>query len=44
MIAAIKLLGWSGKQDAAYALLEHLGSEQYQEVVVSALIHIGEMR
>ncbi|MCP4398102.1 MAG: HEAT repeat domain-containing protein [bacterium] len=42
VVAAIKLLGWSGQQDAAYALLEHLENEQYQEVVVSALFHIGE--
>ena len=42
VIAAIKLLGWSGRQDAAYALLERLGNEQYLEVIVSALIHIGK--
>ena len=42
VISAIKLLGWSGRQDAAYALLERLGNEQYLEVVVIALIHIGE--
>ena len=42
VVATIKLLGWSGRQDAAYALLEKLGNEQYLEVVVSALIYIGE--
>lgn len=42
VVSSIKLLGWSGLQDAAYALLERLGNEQYMEVVLSALIHIGE--
>lgn len=42
VLAAIKLLGWSGRQEAAYALLEQLGQEQLVEAVISALIHIGE--
>ncbi len=42
VVAAMKLLGWSGRQDAAYALLEKLGNEQYLEVVASSLIQIGE--
>ncbi len=41
VVAAIKLLGWSGRQDAAYALLEKLENEAYLEVVVSALVQIG---
>lgn len=40
--AAIKLLGWSGDQEAAYVLLEKLGDEQVLEAVVNALIQIGE--
>ena len=42
VLAAIKLLGWSGRKDAAYALLEKLEHEQLLEAVVSALIEIGE--
>lgn len=41
-LAAIELMGWSGCEDAAYALLEKLGHEQVSEAVISALIHIGE--
>ncbi len=41
-LAAIKLLGWSDSQEAAYALLEQLGQEQFIEAVISALIQIGE--
>lgn len=40
--AAIKLLGWSGRQEAATVLLEKLGEEQLLETVVNALIQIGE--
>jgi HEAT repeat protein len=40
-LAAIKLLGWSGCRDAAYALLEKLGYEQISEAAISALIEIG---
>ncbi|PIE31516.1 hypothetical protein CSA56_18095 [candidate division KSB3 bacterium] len=40
-VSSIKLLGWSGRQDAAYALLGKLENEAYLEVAVSALIHIG---
>lgn len=39
--AAIKLLGWSGRQEAASVLLEKLGDEQLLETVVNALIQIG---
>lgn len=42
MLAAIELMGWSGCQDAAYALLEKIGNEQVSEAVISALIQIGE--
>jgi HEAT repeat protein len=42
VMAAIKLLGWSGSQEAAYVLLEKLGDEQLLEAVASALIQIGE--
>jgi len=42
VLAAIKLLGWSGRKDSAYALLEKLDHEQLLEAVVSALIEIGE--
>lgn len=40
--AAVKLLGWSGRQQAATVLLEKLGDEQLLETVVNALIQIGE--
>lgn len=40
--AAIKLLGWSGRQEAAVVLLEKLGEEQLLETVVNALIQIGD--
>jgi HEAT repeat protein len=39
--AAIKLLGWSGRPDAATVLLDKLGEEQFLEIVVNALIQIG---
>ncbi|GAK49745.1 Alr1903 protein [Candidatus Moduliflexus flocculans] len=42
VLSAVKLLGWSGRKDAAYALLEKLDHEQLLEAVVSALIEIGE--
>lgn len=42
VIAAIKLLGWSGDQEAAYVLLEKLADEQVLEAIVNALIQIGE--
>jgi HEAT repeat protein len=42
VMAAIKLLGWSGSQEAAYILLEKLGDEQLQEIVTSALNQIGD--
>ncbi len=42
VLSAVKLLGWSGRQDAAYALLEKLEQESLVEAVVSALIEIGE--
>jgi len=42
VIAAIKLLGWSGHQEAAYVLLEKLGDEQLLEAISNALIQIGE--
>lgn len=42
VMAAIKLLGWSGSQEAAYVLLEKLGDEQVQEIVTIALNQIGE--
>lgn len=42
VLAAIELLGWSGSQEAAYALLEKLGDEQVSEAVISALIEIGK--
>ncbi|MBD3309171.1 hypothetical protein GF339_22400 [candidate division KSB3 bacterium] len=41
VLAAIKLLGWSGRQEAAYALLEKLEYEQLIEAVSSAVIAIG---
>lgn len=42
MSAAIKLLGWSERQEAAVVLLEKLGEEQLLETVVNALIQIGD--
>lgn len=39
--AAIKLLGWSGRQEAAVVLLEKLGDEQFLETALNALIQIG---
>ncbi len=42
VLAAIRLLGWSGRQEAAYALLEKIGQEQFVEVVCSSIIHIGD--
>ncbi len=42
VLAAIKLLGWSGRQEAAFALLEKIGQEQLVEAVGSAIIHIGK--
>lgn len=42
VMSAVRLLGWSGRQDAAYALLEQLENEQLLEAVISALIEIGE--
>ncbi|PID58840.1 hypothetical protein CSB45_02240 [candidate division KSB3 bacterium] len=41
-VSSIRMLGWSRRQDAAYALLERLGNEQYSEMIASALIHIGD--
>ncbi len=40
--ASIKLLGWSGRQEAAVVLLEKLGDERLLETVVNALIQIGD--
>ena len=40
--AAIKLLGWSGRPEAATVLLEKLDDEQLLETVINALIQIGE--
>lgn len=40
-LAAIKLLGWSGQQEAAYILLEKLGNDQLVETIAEALIYIG---
>lgn len=42
VMATIKLLGWSGRREAAEVLLKHLNQDQFQEAVVSALIQIGE--
>ena len=40
--ASIKLLGWSGRREAAVVLLEKLDKEQLLETVANALIQIGD--
>ena len=40
--ASIKLLGWSGRREAAVVLLKKLDDEQLLETVANALIQIGD--